>query len=147
MAKIAIAGGKMATVDDEDFQKLSSFSWYFDGRYVATKPRRKTMFMHNIVMPAPPGMFVDHRSRDTLDNRRANLRHSTRSQNNANRKNWGDIKYKGVSRNGDRFRVRCGSKYLGTFDTAEEAAREYDKEALLQHRDFAVLNFPAEGQV
>jgi hypothetical protein len=56
--------------------------------------------------------------------------------------------YKGISRSsttnkwvaGIRFNGK--RKHLGTFGSAEEAARVYDKAAKLLHGEFACLNFP-----
>ena len=61
-------------------------------------------------------------------------------------------KYKGVTwaRQTGRWKaqvcIRSRSHYAGTFDTAEEAARAYDKKALEMLGPDTELNFPQDDQ-
>jgi len=96
----------------------------------------------------PDGWEVDHANHDGLDNRRANLRLATRSQNIANqRKKRGASSYKGVYRLRDCNRwgaqiYRNGSKrHLGTFKDEVDAALAYDCALLEASGPFAKLNF------
>jgi hypothetical protein len=97
---------------------------------------------------------VDHKNREeTLDNRRSNLRITTKQ----NAQNIGITKrntsgFKGVvlepagsnerTTNGWRARIRVGHKLIniGTYSTPEKAARAYDKAALKYHGSFACTN-------
>jgi hypothetical protein len=103
--------------------------------------------------PANPfkGIVIDHINGNGLDNRRANLRICTYSQNNCNTKAKvkGASKYRGVSksRKSDtpwqaKIYVRRKQIVLGFYKTQYEAALAYDSAARKHHRRFATLNFP-----
>jgi hypothetical protein len=102
---------------------------------------------HRIILNAPPELLVDHINHDTLDNRRANLRLCTRSQNMWNRKRrTGTSKYKGVYWRPDRQKWRT-QIYLNNIRVAsahfaceDDAARFYNEKALELFGEFAYLN-------
>lgn len=90
-----------------------------------------------------PPMIVDHIDRDPANNKWANLRAATKSQNNANshtrvRSATG---FKGVFHHKRKFRAqisvegRC--KYLGLFASPEEAHAAYVRAAEAQFGSFA----------
>lgn len=85
MKEIPLTRGKVALVDDEDFESLSRFKWQASQESGIWYARRghKTIRMHTQIMG---GLNVDHRNRNGLDNRRENLRFATRSQNGFNTK-------------------------------------------------------------
>ena len=102
-------------------------------------------------MRAPDGLLVDHRNRKGLDNRIANLRMATHSENCYNRRKPGNTtsRYKGVYCEKRRGRVRWRANikfqdkriFLGYYDSQLEAARAYDEAAKKYHGEFAQLNF------
>ncbi len=156
--RIKLTKGKFAKVDPEDFDVLSKFNWYvmagthsfYAYRSVTILGRKTVIAMHNQIMQPPPGYVVDHNNHDGLDNRKANLRLATVSQNNCNRRRPANCRseYRGVDYdkklNKWRARIRFNNVriLLGYFDNEIDAALAYDKAAKELHRDFAVLNFP-----
>lgn len=96
MKVIELTQGKHALVDDCDYIELSKHKWrakkfvgckktgsiYF---YAIRVKDGKQLFMHRQILNAPIGMVVDHQNKDTLDNRRSNIRVCDYSTNLMNR--------------------------------------------------------------
>jgi hypothetical protein len=152
--EISLSRGLVALVDDDDYEWLGQWKWcsFFknDGPpYAARTEQGRNIFMHRLIMSAPPRQIIDHRNKNTLDNTRSNLRFASEAQNSANRRKISNAKpYKGIFRNKLRWqaRVEVNHKgiYLGSYRTPEEAARAYDRAAREYFGDFAQLNFPEQ---
>lgn len=150
--EIPLTKGVVALVDAADFDWLSRWNWSVSSEGYARRGTRvagkQVMFyMHRLMAGCPDGLKVDHINGDRLDNRRANLRIATSSDNAVNRvKPAGPSGYRGVRWHCGGWAmklVRHGKHYRGYgFRSAEEAARAYDAAARIHHGEFAVLNFP-----
>lgn len=151
---IALNTGRFVLLDEEDYERLSGYAWLeAGGRAYRTDGAHHRVFMHREILGFPDGE-VDHMNRDPLDNRRANLRPATHSQNASNAlvRATNKAGFKGVSRDWTTGRWRAelhANKrhvFLGRFGTAEEAARAYDAAARQLQGAFARLNFPGPGE-
>ena len=96
--------------------------------------------------------FVDHINRIKDDNRKENLRWSTNSENQGNtNKRQGSSIYKGVWAKSGKWLCTIQkdkkTRYLGTYETEEEAGRAYDLKALEFFGQFAKLNFPLNNYI
>ncbi len=154
---IPLTRGYMAIVDDEDFARVAPLSWQASIRkngYILVKRGRTTdvgaRTMGRFILGVTDRRIVDHVSRDTLDNRRLNLRVCNRSENGFNRKAHGSSsKFKGVCLDRSwsgrwyvQIRVGSAKTFLGRFESEEDAAHAYDKAARMLHGEFATVNFP-----
>ena len=146
--------GKFALVDDDMFEYLNQWKWYYYGRYVVRSAYNKQtkkldgFSMHRLIMSALPGNVVDHIDHDPLNNTKVNLRLVTGKQNSYNRRSVKNTtsQYKGVHYNKrlQRWRAQIGveGKYLdlGNFDSESEAAKAYNDAARLHFGEHAYLN-------
>ncbi len=114
--------------------------------YLLTRINYKKYLLHRLAWAHTYGYWpetVDHINRDKTDNRIANLREATRSQNLANRTVRAKSGYKGVVRIKGRYRagITIGGKshYLGLYLTPEEAHARYAEEARKVFGEFSCL--------
>lgn len=139
-------------VSDVDFPVLREHTWHITEANASGKPYvrstilGKTVYMHRMIIQCPPTYKADHRDCDGLNNQRPNLRVASPYQNNLNREGWSLSGYKGVGRDGRRYRARIAVegvlKTIGRFEDAVTAAMAYDEAAHELFGEFAWLNFP-----
>jgi hypothetical protein len=139
MKEIPLSQGKVALVDDEDFEFLSQWKWRaYKGRntfYVMRSIRKPdgkwtTIRMHQ-VLAEKMGFkhWADHIDGNGLNNQRHNLQDLTNKQNQekARRRKDNTSGHKGVSWNKQRSKWRAQihnngkQKNLGRFDKLEDA--------------------------
>lgn len=150
---IPLTQGRFMVVDQMDFEAVSQFSWAWDGKYPTRniqKPNglRTMQRIHRFLMGEPEGMEVDHRNRITTDNRRCNLRVATRQEGGRNRgkPKHNTSGYKGVRWDGRlkkwvaSLTIDRRTKYLGTFDTPQEAHEAYKSGATKFFGEFAAFS-------
>jgi hypothetical protein len=154
--RIPLTRGKFAIVDPEDYEWLSKYKWNAQKSpkncYAKRMPhkcgKRVLCLMHREILKVPKHLVVDHINHDGLDNRKANLRPATISQNALNRPYIKhSSKFKGVTFDKENKNWRSEITYekqkihLGKYDDEIEAAKAYDEAAKKYHGEFASLNF------
>jgi hypothetical protein len=149
---VPLTKGLFAIVDEGDFDRVSRLKWRAAGalsrQYAGSGSR--TIWMHRFIIDAPATHLVDHINGLTLDNRRSNLRICTHAENSRNRKcrSHSELPFRGVVRRQARFYANIWAEnrrlFLGSFQTAEEAAHAYDAAAKKFYGEFACLNFPED---
>jgi hypothetical protein len=116
--------------------------------YLKRRKGDKFVLLHREILGLTSGVLCDHEDGNGLNNQRNNLRASTYSQNNANRKSSkiSQSKYLGVSfdKRWRKWVVHIRKDKLttlvGAFDMEQDAALAYNEAAIIKHGAFAKLN-------
>ncbi len=160
MKTIPLTQGKVAIVDDEDYEWLNQRKWYakkgvstwYAMRNEYSKNGHKSIRMHQQILTPEIGMEVDHIDHNGLNNQRNNIRIATNAENRHNQKlqkrtisgfkgvTWhvGDSKWRA------RITIDKQEKFLGNFNSQTNAAIAYDNAAKRLFGEFACLNFTRE---
>jgi hypothetical protein len=158
--RIYLGEGRFTIVEPRDFYWVNKFHWGLKGnsersyaiRLVSTSDNNvKYLSLHRAIMGSPKGLLVDHKNRNRLDNRRANLRIATNSQNQFNKSKTrrktasrfvGVTFVKSIGRWRAQIMLDRKNIFLGNFENETEAAKAYDSAAIKYHGEFARFNFP-----
>jgi hypothetical protein len=151
------------TIDAEEFEKVRQYTWgsvwpkrnrtpYAAACACSAHPH---MYLHRFIMAQYhdlTDMTIDHRNRDSLDNRKSNLAVVSRRENALNRgpKVANRYGYKGVQETKwGTYKAKLTDSgqyyYAGTYKTIEEAAEAFDRKSLAIRGDLLFsgsLNFP-----
>ncbi len=93
MPAIPLTQGKYAIVDDEDYEYLCQWRWYYTSAGYAARrnprspnyPSGQIILMHRQILNPESDMSIDHIDRNPLNNVRSNLRLAAHWQNLHNR--------------------------------------------------------------
>lgn len=160
MKEIQLTKGKVALVDDEDFEHLNQWKWqWHKGKYTVYAMRsqrvgfrkRESILMHRQILSVTnPCIHIDHKDGNGLNNQKSNIRICDRSQNGMNQqKQVRSLSgFKGVTIdkhkkcNPWRARISVKGKYLflGYYPTEKAAAIAYNKKAAELFGEFARPN-------
>ena len=156
--EIQLTQGKVALVDDADYEYLSQWKWHaqlIKGRWYARRsirkgfPKQISLSMHQVILNTPNGMESDHKNGNGLDNQRHNLRVCTKYKNMYNQNiqtRSKSSKFKGVYWSKKyrkwvaQIRVNHKAIWLGQFNSEIEAANTYNMAAKRIFGEFAKLN-------
>lgn len=160
MKEIKLTIGKIALVDDDNFEMLSKIKWSTSFRCATNGKIGK---MHRYILGITnPKIIVDHIDRNPFNNQKSNLRICSSAENAQNKNGRGKSKYLGVSivQTTKKYKrkdgvitvikskpiivakIKRGSKYkhLGIFKTEESAAQAYNDAALAYYGVNAGIN-------
>ncbi len=161
MKEIQLTQGKVAFIDDEDFEIVNKFNWFarkrktkygFDfyaGRQINTSKGQRTLNMHRFILSLLDSkIHVDHIDNNGLNNQKNNLRIANNKQNCCNKKvsGIGTSKYKGVTvrkRDGKfvaSIKVNYKNKHIGCYNSEIIAALAYNNAAVYYFGEFAKTN-------
>ncbi len=166
--QIETSRGLYATIDTIDFDLVTKYTWYAQPcnkdkqKFYAIRTyidystgKKHHESMHSLIFAQDrillPGKEIDHWDNDGLNQRRDNLRDSTRRQNLYNKKSIPNSSsdYKGVHKlkhkRGYSVQIMFEDNQvrLGTYLDEIEAGTAYDIVAWERDKEFSILNFPS----
>jgi hypothetical protein len=136
IAYLPLTKGKVAILTPAFLPGVEMWNWCFSHGYAVRNAAGTRIYLHHEVISMADswvdGYHLDHVNGNPLDNRIENLRFVTRTENQINRRLQSNNTsgYRGIALSRGKWiaRLKRGDteKHLGSYDTAEDAARAYD---------------------
>ena len=125
-------GIKKAIIDNEDVKRCREIKWYYaknkDSEYIEGTYKGNKIKLHRYLLNVTEKqILIDHINRNTLDNRKLNLRLATNRENSFNRSVRSDNKsgYPGIDFKNNKWRAKIKYNgitiHLGYFINKDEA--------------------------
>lgn len=157
MKEIKLTQGKVALVDDDDYERVNQYKWsaaligsdFYAVRTIHCGGKAKSIKMHRFILNlSDSSIQVDHKNANTLDNTRSNIRKCSHAENmrNQGKKSTNTSGFKGVCLHKATMKWQASITLnrkqinLGYYIDKIEAARAYNAAAILHHGEFARLN-------
>lgn len=158
MKEIKLTQGKVALVDDEDYEWMNQWKWYaakgkgnsFYAQRIASKinGKRITVLMHRLIMKDCAGLTIDHIDGNGLNCQKYNLRKCTQRENSRNRGACKNSTSRFVGVGWHKHKKKWTAQInpngicisIGTFSKEEDAAIAYNEYAKKYFGEFARLN-------
>lgn len=159
--EIPLTQGKVALVDDDDFDRVNAFKWC--AVKMQSAPQRRThwyakhciyvdgqainIYLHRFILGTPDKIHIDHEDGNGLNCTKSNMRYASRRQNAWNTRVHlqSETGFKGVRRAkigwAAHISVDGKSRRIGAFTSIEQAARVWDAAAIHFNKEFARTNF------
>jgi hypothetical protein len=150
---LPLTKGYVARVSLADLDIVKDWNWtasvhgrtVYACRTISIGGKKNRVWLHREILQPPPGLFVDHIDCDGLNNTRGNLRVANDKQSATNKRIGvrNTSGFKGVSWNRDCSRwqahicVDGSSRYLGLYETPEQAHAAYAEAAQRAFGEFA----------
>lgn len=150
VVKSNVHGDVHFLVDSEDVERLKMYTWCITKSktpdlYAMTKDGSRSIKLHRYLMEVPDGLITDHINRNTLDNRKSNLKICTRAENNRNmgikRRHPTGFKYitRG-KRNGFEITIKLrGHLYVSTYRKSLEDALRVRNDFFRDNSQFKLI--------
>jgi hypothetical protein len=127
--RLPLTRGKFAFIDYEDFDRCIQHSWSaakttYNNYRAEARIKGKLVRLHRFIMNPLPSEDVHHKDGNPLNNRKSNLEVCSRSynlRNNKNKHNSTGIVETKSGKYKARLSVHNKTKWLGTFESKEEA--------------------------
>lgn len=142
-----------AIIDIEDIDKVKNIKWHRSdlqrNTYYCTSNNRDYRRLHRLILGiTDPNIFIDHINHNGLDNRKENLRICTNQENIQNcltpKNNKSGCKGVYWSKDRNKWTVQVSinhkTKYIGRYDSYEEAVKARKEAALEYYGQFANEN-------
>lgn len=121
-----------AKIDNQDIERCKEIKWYYaknkDSEYIEGTYKGKKVKLHRYILNVKEKqILIDHINRNTLDNRKSNLRLATNKENSFNKSIRSDNKsgYSGVDLRNNKWRAKIKYNgitiHLGYFIDKDEA--------------------------
>ncbi len=140
MPTLVLRDGEKSRLSAKDFARFKNHRWLknadgYVAHYLRIGKKATCVLLHRLVVKATKGQQVDHLNGDKLDNRRCNLRITSRTVNQLNSKlpSTNTSGYRGVTWNKrckkwqSQFNRNGVFEYLGVFDDIKEAHEAYER--------------------